>query len=80
MYAIRSYYVFYHDILNTVSGIRGIAELLPRMDRVDEFSNIILGLADELIEEIHSQRLMVNAQNGGLLPVFETLEDRVLAE
>jgi signal transduction histidine kinase len=61
--------IFFHDILNTISGLLGTIEILRKHgDKVDQ--NEFLEKADritkKLIEEIQSQRLLVEAENKSL--------------
>ncbi len=61
--------IFFHDVLNTASGVRSIADLLrlikgpEREELVDDLD----GLSDQLIEEIQSQRDILAAERGDLL-------------
>ena len=69
--------MFFHDMLNTAGGIRGWAELLCEHAPADsqqehEFSDLQL-LADQLVEEIQSQRDLVYAETGDLEPEFAPL-------
>ena len=69
--------VFFHDILNNASGIRGLASLLQEgVSPVaeDEYKNWLVNLADNLIEEINHQRRLLDAEQGAYQPVFEPVE------
>lgn len=59
---------FFHDILNTVGGIRGIAELLTAPTVAPEievqYKTLIVELADNLEEEIEQQRRLLSAERG----------------
>ena len=60
---------FFHDILNTASSIRIYCDLLRRSDNIQEKNKITDDLSEmisSLIEEINSQKLLVNAENGTL--------------
>ncbi|AFH50441.1 Signal transduction histidine kinase [Ignavibacterium album JCM 16511] len=59
--------VFFHDVLNTASAIKGIAEILPQLKTSDEFDEFIRMLqfsSEQLIDEIHAQRDLTYAENG----------------
>lgn len=59
--------VFFHDVLNTASAIKGIAEVLPQLDNgkeFDEFVQMLQYSADQLIDEIQAQRDLIYAENG----------------
>lgn len=59
--------VFFHDVLNTASAIKGIAEVLPQLknsDEFDEFVNMLQYSSDQLIDEIQAQRDLTYAENG----------------
>ena len=69
--------MFFHDMLNTAGGIRGWAELLREHAPVDseqehELSDLQL-LADQLVEEIQSQRDLMYAETGDLEAEFAPL-------
>lgn len=68
--------VFFHDILNTAGGIRGIASLLieelPETKEL-EFKHWMVGLSDTLIEDINHQRRLMAAERGDYQPVMETI-------
>ena len=69
--------MFFHDMLNTAGGIRGWAELLREQAPAEsqqehELSDLQL-LADQLVEEIQSQRDLVYAETGDLEPEFAPL-------
>ncbi|MBN2552082.1 MAG: hypothetical protein JXB06_04905 [Spirochaetales bacterium] len=61
--------IFFHDILNTASSLKVYIDLIKRSagggaspDFVDDLESI----ADSLIEEIQSQKMLVSAENGTL--------------
>ncbi|MBL6945911.1 MAG: HAMP domain-containing histidine kinase [Rhodospirillales bacterium] len=60
--------IFFHDILNTAGGIRGLADAFERVSdaKKDEFSQMISVGASRLIDEINSHRLIAEAEEGGL--------------
>lgn len=75
--------VFYHDIANTASGMRTILELLQVLDegeRERHFS-LLKSAADQMIEEIESQRALKAAESRELAPGFDVIDGkRALAE
>ncbi|RKY90854.1 MAG: hypothetical protein DRQ01_08560, partial [Ignavibacteriae bacterium] len=61
--------VFFHDILNTATAIQGISELLPTIKDTNEyleFTDMLENSAVQLIQEIHTQRDLVQAESGKL--------------
>ena len=69
--------MFFHDMLNTAGGIRGWTELLCEQAPTDseeerELSDLQL-LADQMVEEIQSQRDLMYAETGDLEPEFAPL-------
>lgn len=61
--------LFFHDILNTASGLSGLLEILPDLaqEEAAETSQEARFLAEQLIEEIQSQRDLEAAERGDLL-------------
>lgn len=57
--------IFFHDILNTASGIKGFSELLKDAghDEATQYKDIIFSLSRMIVEEINSQRTLVQAEN-----------------
>ncbi len=64
--------LFFHDILNIVGSLKGISYLLIRTRNDEEASGKYIGLVNnlskELLEEILSQRVMIYAEEGDLVP------------
>ncbi|TWI75647.1 PAS domain-containing protein [Desulfobotulus alkaliphilus] len=60
--------IFFHDIMNTAVGVRGLSELLSisSPETLDEFRNMIYSGAAKLVDEIRSQRDLANAENNEL--------------
>lgn len=60
--------VFFHDLLNTAGGIRGLSELIPETGVNDFDNNIryIKSAANSLIDEIQAQKQLAAAENGYL--------------
>lgn len=59
---------FFHDILNTASGLSGYSELLleANQEEVDEYKNTIYRLTRNIIDEINAQKMLIDAENGQL--------------
>lgn len=69
--------VFFHDILNSAGGIRGLASIL--VDGVDplkdqQYKQWMVTLSDNLIEEINHQRRLLQAEQGTYIPTIESVE------
>ena len=58
--------IFFHDILNTASGLRSVADLLRIVEAADrdELIEDLNGLSDQLIDEIQRQRDILAAERG----------------
>ena len=61
-------HIFFHDILNTIGGLKGIVELLERADeeKFDELIDFVYSASDTLIEEIKAQKDILEAESGDL--------------
>lgn len=76
---------FFHDILNTIGGINGIANLLRDNDGQDaetdtEYKQIIVDLSDNLVEEISQQRRLLSAESGEYVPDLKSTNLKELVE
>ncbi len=59
--------IFFHDVLNTASGIKGISELImDHPEEIDEFKDILNQSSNQLVSEIVAQRNLINAENNDL--------------
>lgn len=62
--------IFFHDVLNTAGGVKGLADLLIQSDlsemEIKDISCMISESADQLIEEISAQRTLSAAESGDL--------------
>lgn len=59
--------VFFHDVLNTAGCISGYADYLAKEhEAVNEVSELLVRLSDQLVEEINAQRDLVLAESGDL--------------
>lgn len=66
--------VFYHDIGNTVGGIRAILDLIEDDGQPSpEYMGLLRSAADQLIEEIESQRSIKAAEDGSLAALAQTI-------
>ena len=61
-------HIFFHDILNSVGALQGLADLLPRLtdQEKDDVAADIFQVCERLVEEIKSQKELVAAENGEL--------------
>ena len=70
--------IFFHDILNTASGIYSISQVLEDVD-IREFSKFresVSKLSVRLIDEINSQRDLLKAENNELSVHIDTVNTR----
>lgn len=72
--------IFFHDVLNLMGSVRGFTELLQTydMDRRPEIYRLLHEAADQVIEEIEGQRLLLAAERGGLQLKPEPFDGRDL--
>lgn len=69
--------VFIHDILNSAGGISGLSAILKEVEDKDEINDIadtIERAANNLIEEIQTQRAIGSAERGDLIPQLNEVE------
>jgi hypothetical protein len=68
--------LFFHDLLNTAGGLKGIMDILPDLesDEVVQMSRMARNLAAELVEEIRAQRDMAAAERGDFSPTLSSLD------
>ncbi len=58
---------FFHDIINTVGGLKGITQLLKEApESFDEFKDLIFEATDTLMDEINAQKQLLAAENDEL--------------
>lgn len=64
--------IFFHDVMNTIGGLRGWSETLVMMKDSTPVSAArrIVALADVLIREILDQKMLLEAERGDLVPTF----------
>lgn len=60
--------IFFHDIMNTAVGVRGLSELLTiaEEEQLDEFRDMIHSGSEKLVDEIKMQKDLVAAENNEL--------------
>lgn len=61
--------IFFHDVLNTASGIQGIMAIIQDYpEEISEFKDVLYHSSTQLISEIQSQRDLIYAENNELVP------------
>jgi hypothetical protein len=62
--------IFFHDVLNTAGGVKGLAELMAQDDipvaNVHDAAVMLAESAHQLVEEISAQRMLSDAERGDL--------------
>ncbi len=61
--------IFFHDVLNTAGGLNGFIECLKDYESIEEIKNelnLVSKISSKLIDEIISQRDLLNAENNEL--------------
>lgn len=60
--------IFFHDVLNTANGLKGLLDILPELDSIQRKEVIELAqyFVNVLIEEIDTQRTLTLAETGEL--------------
>lgn len=62
--------IFFHDVLNTATGVVGLADLLIKTELSEEEIREITGMlaesADQMVDEISAQRMLMAAESGKL--------------
>jgi signal transduction histidine kinase len=73
--------IFFHDVLNTAGGIKGISELIQNFpEEITEFNDILFDSSNQLLNEILAQRDLVNAENSELLPYITKLNSKRIVD
>lgn len=75
--------VFFHDIVNTAGGLQGVLHFLsedPDSEESKELITMATLSADQLLEEILSQRSLIAAENGELLAKSERIKPEEILE
>jgi nitrogen-specific signal transduction histidine kinase len=69
--------IFFHDVLNTAGGMKGLADLLMDSElpeaEVKELAGMLSEAGEQLIEEISAQRILSAAEQGDLQVAAEPL-------
>jgi K+-sensing histidine kinase KdpD len=68
--------IFFHDVLNTAGNIKGIADLiLQTHDQTEQrkLLKILSASSEQILEEIQTQRVISQAEDGDLIPRVENL-------
>ena len=67
--------IFFHDVLNTAGGVKGLADLLiltePSETEARDSVSMLSESAEQLIDEINAQRLLSAAESGELIVSVE---------
>lgn len=68
--------LFFHDVLNTAVGVRGLADLLKEAEgeKAAEIRDMIVGAASTLTDQIQSPRLLTMAENKELPVSFRQID------
>lgn len=70
--------VFLHDIANTICGLKGWAEVLLECES-EEAAERIVTLANQLVDDVNSQRILLNAENNEIeLEYVQTSVNKVM--
>lgn len=63
--------IFFHDVLNTATGLKAYLDVLKRQVSADADRDLVkrvVEIADTLVDEIQSQKILSSAENGTLTP------------
>lgn len=74
---------FFHDIINIISSLQGLITLLAGdidKDESDKYISIAFSSTNELIEEIKSHRMILNAENNDLLIFYEPVNTQRITD
>lgn len=72
--------LFFHDVLNTVAGLRSWSALLERAADPKRAAERIDLLSRQIEREIRDQRALLEAENGTLAPQWSPLDARAVQE
>ncbi len=73
--------IFFHDVLNTAGGIKGISSLIHEFpEEVHDFKDILYDSSNQLINEILTQRDLANAENNELSVVVNKLNSKSIVK
>jgi len=68
--------VFFHDVLNTASGLKAYLGILKRQVSSDKNRDLVTRIdeiAEHLVDEIQSQKMLASAENGTLSPARQII-------
>lgn len=68
--------IFFHDVMNTAGGVKGLADLMIDEDSIVElkgYAEMVVAGADRLIDEIVAQRSLTSAESGELSVNVESI-------
>jgi signal transduction histidine kinase len=68
--------IFFHDILNTAGGIKGLTEIIANSDADEGMHQLLNQLSDRLIDEIKAQQELTMAEHGQLQILSESLSSQ----
>jgi hypothetical protein len=77
--------VFFHDVINTAGCIHGLASVLVEQDGIPthletEYKNWLVRLSGTLVDEIRSQRKLLDAEKGVFVPELSSFSIRSVLE
>jgi len=77
--------VFFHDVINTAGCIHGLASVLVEQDGIPthletEYKNWLVRLSGSLVDEIRSQRKLLDAEKGVFVPELSSFSIRSVLE
>ena len=74
--------IFFHDVLNTAGGMKGLADLLAESGlseaEMTDVARLLSEAGEQLVEEISAQRILSSAEQGDLRVFPESLQSLVL--
>jgi signal transduction histidine kinase len=67
--------IFFHDILNTAGGLSNIFEMLDVVDEAEkqDLLSIASSLSRQIVDEITTQRLLLQAENASLIVDYQRI-------
>ena len=73
--------IFFHDILNTAGGLRGLAELLKETTtgEASDTAGLMFHQADQMVRDIEMQKILTEAENRDLKPYYGPVDTMEVA-
>jgi len=68
--------IFFHDIMNTAGNLKGLSELITRLEdakKKNELMDLLVNISNELVDDIQEQRQLSAAETGDLKINYSTL-------